>query len=88
MADLENENIIGFVDRRASTAAGERDLGATGKHKALQTTNFANNADSVGALRARLTAISATTYTVARLNLMTKNDMVYAVRLSDEPLSV
>lgn len=37
----------------------------------------------VAALRARLTALDAGFYTAARLNTMTKNDMVYAVRVAD-----
>lgn len=42
------------------------------------------NARDVTAMRARLTAISGTTYTAARLNTMTKNDMLYALRMSDD----
>lgn len=43
---------------------------------------------TVTALRARLTAIDGTYYTAARLNAMTYNDMVYAVRLNDSPATV
>lgn len=42
----------------------------------------------VSAMRARLTAISGTTYTAARLNTMTENDMLYALRMSDDPAGV
>lgn len=42
------------------------------------------NYDSVGALRTRLTAINSGYYTSGRLDKMTKNDMVYAVRLNDD----
>ena len=38
---------------------------------------------SVAAMRTRLTAISATNYSVARLRNMTANDMAYAIRLAD-----
>lgn len=38
---------------------------------------------SVTAMRARLTAISATTYSAAELDKMTVNDMVYALRVND-----
>lgn len=41
----------------------------------------ANNYDEVSTLKSRLTTISATKYTAARLASMTVNDMVYALRL-------
>jgi hypothetical protein len=40
-------------------------------------------ANDVAGLRTRLTAINSTSYSTARLDLMTKNDMEYAVRLAD-----
>lgn len=43
---------------------------------------------SVTALRARLAAIDGTFYTAARLNTMTYNDLVYAVRLNDSASTV
>lgn len=48
--------------------------------------SFATDANfkDIAAMRTRLTAISATTFTAARLDAMTKNDMVYALRLNDE----
>lgn len=42
------------------------------------------NYTSVAALRARLTAISAVTYSTAVLEQMSVNDMIYAVRMSDD----
>lgn len=39
---------------------------------------------SVTAMKARLTAISSTSYTTARLNSMSINDMMYAIRLNDD----
>jgi hypothetical protein len=72
MARLEIENALGFVDKR-------RARGAT-------TTSLTTPANllSESALDARLSTISSTTYTAARLLLMTKNDKIYAVRLNDE----
>lgn len=40
----------------------------------------ANNFTSVANLKARLTALKATTYTAAKLATMTVNDMVFALR--------
>jgi len=41
----------------------------------------ANNYDSVNEMRARLQVVAPGTYTNARLDIMTVNDMVYAVRV-------
>lgn len=38
--------------------------------------------------RSRLTEINATTYSAAELDKMTRNDMVYAIRLNDSPESI
>lgn len=42
------------------------------------------NFKDISAMRTRLAAISGTTFTAARLEAMTKNDMVYALRANDE----
>jgi hypothetical protein len=41
------------------------------------------NDDAIATMRARLTAINGTYYTAARLNTLTYNDMLYAIRLND-----
>lgn len=46
------------------------------------------NYDSVTTLKTRLAAISGTSYTAARLNSMTKNDLIYALRLNDDTAGV
>lgn len=76
MADVERENVSGFVDRRRTQASTDDNIATSA--------NFAD----VQALRARLTAINAGYFTAARLNNMTKNDMVYAVRLNDEAAGI
>lgn len=52
-----------------------------------ELTNFANYG-SITALKARLAAFDAFTYTAARLDQMTVNDMVYALRSIDDPTSI
>ena len=42
----------------------------------------------ITAKRARLTAINATTFTAARLNTMTENDMLYAIRMNDDAAGI
>jgi len=73
-------NIVKFVDARESTAAASN-------NNADQIATPANYADEA-ALDARLTAISVTTYTVTRLQHMTRNDKVFAVRSSDDAASI
>jgi hypothetical protein len=46
------------------------------------------NFGSIDAMRARLTAISATTYSAAELDKMTMNDMIYAIRVNDRSGSI
>lgn len=70
MADLDISNPVGITDKR-------RGRGQTGAHEMAEIANT----NTVSTLKTRLTAISATKYTAARLNSMTKNDMLYALRL-------
>lgn len=76
MADLETEFTLGYVDRRRTQAT----TGRVGNEGA--------NYLSVNDLRTRLAAINAAYFTAARLNQMTKNDMVYAVRLADDAAGI
>lgn len=46
------------------------------------------NYASVAAMRARLTAISGTTYSSANLDIMSVNDMIYALRVNDDATSI
>lgn len=70
MANLDLEDPYGIVDKR-------RGRGTSGAHTLAES----NNMDSVFELRARLAALNAGYYTSARLDVMTKNDMVYALRV-------
>jgi hypothetical protein len=46
------------------------------------------NYTSVSALRARLTALDAFTYSAANLDILSVNDMVYAVRSIDDRTTI
>lgn len=70
MADNDINNPLGVVDRRAGRGViGSNVLGAI------------VDLTSISAMRARLTAINPTSFTSARLNTMTENDMLYAIRV-------
>lgn len=71
MAVLDIEDPYGLVDKR-------RGRGTSGTHTLAEAANL----DCVSDLRARLAALNAAYYTSARLDAMTKNDMVYAVRVA------
>jgi len=73
MANFDIGNRQKVVDKRAGRGTTASPL----------TTTDTNSRD-ITAMRARLTAISGTTYTAARLNTMTENDMLYALRMSDD----
>ncbi len=70
MADMDLTSTFDFVDNR------------TGRGYSGSTSSLVeqNNYDSIAELKTRLTALAASSYTAARLNTMTKNDMVYALR--------
>lgn len=52
-----------------------------GRDSGSQTQAEFANSQTVGTLRSRLTALNATSYTAARLDAMTVNDMQYALRI-------
>lgn len=74
-ADL-GVGVIDSVDKRKVQGASTNPLGTPA--------NYA----SVSALRTRLAAINGSLYTSAYLDTMTKNDMIYAVRLSDDSAGI
>lgn len=81
MADLQIGSILGVTAR-----GGKGINGGADDRTGLALTNASPT--HITSLRARLTAISATSYTTARLDAMSVNDMIYAVRLADQPTSI
>jgi len=77
MADLNVDTLVGTTDKRHGR-------GSNTYPAAARIANY----DNVNSLKARLTAINATSYTPARLATMSKNDMVYAVRLADDAAGI
>jgi hypothetical protein len=70
MADFDvRGNVFGFVDKRNGRGAASR-----------VTVEDVNLLD-VTTMKARLAALDAAYYTATRLNQMTINDMVYAIRV-------
>lgn len=86
MADVERENPLGFVDKRRNSKG--QDLGNANGFPVAAGSGDASNYASVAGLRARLAAVNAGYYTTARLDKMTKNDMVYAVRQADDSAGI
>lgn len=76
MANLDVGNRQRVVDKRQGRGATVNPV-----------TSDANMKD-ITAMRARLTAINATTFTAARLNTMTENDMLYAIRMNDDAAGI
>lgn len=73
MANFDIGNRQKVVDKRAGRGTTTSPLTTTD-----------TNARDITTMRTRLTTISATTYTTARLNAMTENDMIYALRMNDD----
>jgi hypothetical protein len=78
MANAMNFNWHGPVDKRDVQGSAA---------KTMSGTTWTNIGD-IAAARARLTAISGTTYPAAVLDKMTFNDMIYAIRVNDEAGSI
>jgi hypothetical protein len=72
MANVQTGSITpaNYIDKRAGRDKGSQ---AQAEHANLST---------VATLRARLTALAPASYTAARLDAMTVNDMQYALRLA------
>lgn len=81
MADLTLNNVFGVTDKNH---AGDISAGNFDDGEVLTDTDMW----TVAAMRTRLAAISGTIYTAARLNSMTPNDMVYALRMEDHASTV
>ena len=77
MANVEVENSFGFVDKR-------RSRGETGATALVEDNNYTNVFD----LRTRLAAINAGYFTAAQLDRMTKNDMIYALRVASDAAGI
>lgn len=68
---------VGFIDKRRSAGQTETtDIGTPANYLTHE------------ALDARLTAISATSYSAKRLRQMTQNDKIYAIRLNDDAAGI
>ena len=72
MAQAQLGNPLGVTDKRSTQGNTTSPIGTE-----------ANYAD-VAALRTRLAAVAAGTYTATVLDQMTVNDMIYALRVLDD----
>lgn len=80
MATTQVKNALGIVDKRMAPLRSNANSQYNG--------TVHTNTKDVAALRARLTAINPTSYTSARLDAMTVNDMIFAIRQNDDPGSI
>lgn len=80
------------IGNRAGVAAANANSGAQRSNLNGSTTVQGEHEDtdytSISALRSRLAAIDSGYYTTDRLDKMTYNDMVYAVRVNDSPSTI
>lgn len=81
MADTQIGNPFGLPISAKATAPNFQNLNTTGNNP--MATFADTDMASIAAMRSRLTAISSTSYSPDRLNTMSYNDMVYAIRLHD-----
>lgn len=72
MADLDITANDGLTDKRVGRG------NTTATHILAEKANM----DSVADMKTRLAAINGTSYSAARMHSMTKNDLVYAMRVA------
>lgn len=87
MADAQLGNIIGVTAVGPETVTPPQKTninGGTAIDAGFTSPNFV----TIAAMKARLTAINGAYYTAARLNGLSYNDMMYAIRVYDSPLSL
>lgn len=77
MANFQQDTVWGLVDKRHAYNETNTPMSAT----------FNTNTEDVYTMRTRLLAIGGI-YTNAYLDKMTRNDMIYAIRLNDEAASI
>lgn len=85
LADQQLGNIAGVASRHVGSGTQRSNMSGSDTSPQNAAGDADANRDSIANMRARLTAINATSYTTARLNTMTTNDMLYAIRLADNP---
>lgn len=66
----------GFVDKRRTQGSNTNPLSSI--------VNYA----TVASMKTRLNVISSTSYTAARMNTMTLNDLTYAIRVADDKAGI
>lgn len=76
MADSEREDVVGFTDVRRVQGQVAPVISAPANYVDLNT------------MRTTLNTANSAFYTTARLNQMTKNDMVYAMRLLNDAAGI
>lgn len=85
MANQQIGNVQGVAALNAVSGQQKSNMnGSTTQSGGFSSTNL----NDIGAMRTRLAAIDAGFYTAARLNAMTKNDMVYAIRCNDHAATI
>lgn len=80
MANYDNDPNMGLPDKRK--------VGRT--TSAVNAPDIATpaNYNSISAMRTRLAAINGAYYTTAKLNQLSKNDMIHAIRTNDDSAGI
>lgn len=88
MADQQigNQPGVAAVHTGSGTQRSNMTGSNTGAGNGWDDTNA--NDDSIATMKTRLTVINAGYFTAARLNAMTANDMLYALRQADFPTTI
>lgn len=80
MADQQIGNVHGYAAAHTGDADSPTNLSGDNDP---QASHFDSDLANISTMRTRLAAIDAGYYTAERLNEMSVNDMVYAIRVAD-----
>lgn len=87
MADQQLGNNLGVAAASIGDGATNRS-NMNGGTSTPPTALDIDTADNIAAMKTRLAAIDGTFYSTARLNTMTYNDMVFAIRTEDNASTI
>lgn len=85
---MANHQVTGSLPRINHVDRRRANLNSAGIPGSSHGASHAGRVQSITDLRTRLTAIDASAYSASRLDTMTVNDMIFAVRLADEAAGI
>lgn len=88
VTNLTDAGVLTYSGADAATTTAEAVYPVDGYVNGSQTGFYDTDLNSIASMRGRLAEIDAGYYTDEKLNQMTYNDLVYAIRVNDHPATI